>query len=1043
MDPIASFSGLTSGIDWQSLVEQIVQVESRPVTIYEGKIDVAESRKSAWQAFETKVGDLNSAVSALADGSALDSFTTSVTSLTTATGGTPLSASAGAGAIPGTYQVEVLQLATNEKVGSDVYASYSEALGLSGEFLIGGVAVQVTAEDSLSDIVSTLNRANTGSNASGVSAALISNVSGNYQIVLTSVASGAEGIDLADGERGVLRSLGFLDSTTAVKNQTSNGARSDGLVSSSQTVSTLMGLSSSPSAGSVTLAAGSSNPFSVSLDLSSMSLSDIASAINTAAATAGSAVTASVVSETDDDGAVSFHLDIDGTTSFTDANGILETLGILEGGRGDVSQVIQSASAFTDGDASTTATASTLLSDLWVDGASASVSVGDTLSLSGTRGDGTTFTKTYTVGAGDTLQNLLDELNSATDGYGYGDRTATASIGAGGNLVVTDSQGGSSRLALSVVANNEGGGTLDFGDMSVSESGRSREIVAGQDAQIEVDGNFVSQSSNTITEVIPGVTMKLLSASENVATIDVTRDTNAVVDLIQGFVSSYNAVEEWVSDQFSGAGSEEGVENKPLSGDGVLRQMRSYLRSAMQTVLDDAVGGDMNRLGAIGVEITQDGTYEVDQTVLKAALESDPEAVTRLFGVFGSGSVSSLSYVDSGDETVSGDYDVEITQAATQGTVTGTGFGGTYVDDGTADTLTIKDLGTNSEYDISLSNGMTLTEIVSAINDEMGTPQVHQVQATEAMYSDAVGTLATDDTLLQDLYKSDGTSFGVADGDTLTFSGTLKDGSSFLETFSVTDVTSQTLGDLRASLASAVGSTETVTWESGLLTVTGRESGRSSMSLSISSDNAGGGSLTFGTVDTVTEGREAGNITASEDGGELKLLHSSYGSSVGFEISFAAGGADGSASLGITAGSYSGLDVAGTIGGYAATGSGQVLTGADDTDVAGLMIEYAGADTGSVGTMTFSRGVASALEVASDFLLGTGDGTIDGVLDGIDPLIEGYNTRIERLEAQIETRRQELIRRFAAMEEALASAQAQSQWIASQFSALNASSSQQ
>jgi len=93
--------------------------------------------------------------------------------------------------------------------------------------------------------------------------------------------------------------------------------------------------------------------------------------------------------------------------------------------------------------------------------------------------------------------------------------------------------------------------------------------------------------------------------------------------------------------------------------------------------------------------------------------------------------------------------------------------------------------------------------------------------------------------------------------------------------------------------------------------------------------------------------------------------------------------------------------------------------------------------------MTFSRGIGSALELASDFLLGTGDGTIDGVLKGIDPLIEGFNDRIERLESQIETRRQELIRRFAAMEEALTKAQAQSQWIASQFAALNASSSQE
>ena len=63
-----------------------------------------------------------------------------------------------------------------------------------------------------------------------------------------------------------------------------------------------------------------------------------------------------------------------------------------------------------------------------------------------------------------------------------------------------------------------------------------------------------------------------------------------------------------------------------------------------------------------------------------------------------------------------------------------------------------------------------------------------------------------------------------------------------------------------------------------------------------------------------------------------------------------------------------------------ATGNGQILTGAEDSSVEGLMIRYEGADTGIVGEMLFSRGVASAVESAADRILGSGEGSIDGII---------------------------------------------------------------
>jgi len=1033
MDPILTFSGLASGVDWTSMIDSIIAVESQPIHRYQEQISEAEARAAAWNAFRGKVQTLETQAAALAGDSAFDAYDTSVTFLGT---DTPLTAQAGADAVPGSYEAKVVQLATREKVGSDVFSSRTSALGLAGEFMIGGRAVSVSAEDSMNDIVEAINRVNTGVNGSGVTASVLYRGSDAYSIVLTADETGATGVGLADTSGDVLKSLGFLDTTTTIKHQTSNGATSDTFSSSASAVAGSLGLASPPASGDVTISG-----FTVTLDLATMSLDDVASAINTAAAGAGSSVTATVVTEVQEDGTRRYYLDIDGTTAFSDTNGILETMGLLEAGRSDVAQVVSSGMAFTDGDASTVADASTRLSDLWVNGADSGVQAGDTLTLSGTRGDGSSFTVTYTVGSNDDLQDLLDALNSATEGFQAGDRTATASISTEGRLIVTDDEAGGSWLNLSIVAHNEGGGTLDFGSFSTTQTGRAREITSGQDALLEVDGTFMSRSSNVITDGIPGVTLRLLEAGDTVATIDVARNTQLTAEKVQAFVLAYNELSEWVSDQFSGAGGEEGVATRPLSGDSVLRHMRDSLKNAMLTELDAVVGGDLTRLAEIGIEINKYGTFDLDGAKLLEALENDPLAVERLFGVHGSGSTSTLSYIAAGGETLSGNYQVNISQVATRGAVTSAGFGGTYVDDGTSDTLTITNRSTGSDYQVALSNGMTLTQIIDALNTEFATPKAHAVQATTAMYGDAVGTAATDATLLQDLFEAGGASLGVADGDVITLSGTRANGSSFLTEFVVSDITTQTLGDLRSTVESAIGGSQAVSWENGLLTVTAEEEGASSLSFSITSDNAGGGSLSFGTMDVTTAGRDVANITASDQGGELMIRHGDYGSNYGFDLSFTAGGADGTASLGIAADSYAGLDVEGTIGGYTATGNGQILTGAEDSSVEGLMIRYEGADTGVVGDMLFSRGAASAMENVADLLLGTEQGSIDRLIDNIDPLIERLNERIETLEKRLETRREFLIMKYARLEEALAVLQSQSDWLASQIDNLPSYSS--
>jgi len=1009
-DSLISFSGLASGIQWRDLVDQIVALERQPITKLQTRISNAQLRVAAWTSFSSKVQDLDDAASALnANALLANKVSTSGASVLS-------SASASADATPGTHSVRVHSLATAESLSSSVFTSRTAALSVAGELRINGTRVEILSTDSLNTIASKINTAN-ASGGTGVTASIVTTGSTAHRLVLSSTATGATGIDLVDGAAGALRDLGFLDATVAIKQPTSNGAKSDLFDDSTTTLADLLGFTSPPPMGDVTIGG-----VDVTLDLSTMSLDDVADAINAAAVAAGRGVTATAVS----DGAGK-RLEIHGATQYSDDNHVLEALGVLEGGRSAVAQQVNSDAM--ESASGVPATAGTLLTGLWTGGAAAGVQAGDTFSITGTRGDGTTFSFNYTVGASDTLQDLVDRLNDAGDAFGAGSRTATAFIDADGSIGVTDGTGGSSRLALGIVANNEAGGTLDFGTFGITESGHDRVITAGQDAQIELDGSFITSSSNTVTDVVPGLTLNLSAAdSSSTATVTVARDTDAAIAAVKKLVDAYNTLTDFVNTQLTPPA--DGATAAPLYGDSVLRGMRTTLRSALAGTLDTSVTGGLARLGDIGIEIDRTGHYTLDSSDLRTALLNGAEGVRRLFGVYGAASGSGLSYVDSSDSTTAGTWAVEITQAADYAAITGTGFSGTYVDDGTADVIEIRDTGTNRTYSVSLSNGMTLSDIVDAINAEFDTPLEHTIAAGNALASDAGGTPATDSTLWSDVNISGG-SAGVVAGDAITIAGTKTDGSSFLTTLVVSD--GGTLAELRSAVQNAIGTDVDVSWQGGVLTATSKEAGSKTFTLSVTSDNAGGGSFDLGGVSMTQHGRAAAAITASDDGGQLRIAHDNAGSTAGFEISFTAGGADGTASLGVGAAMYVGQDVIGTIGGFAATGSGTILTGAAGTAVAGLIVGYDGSALGSIGSITFSRGLASRLAVAADRLTGTEAGSIQSLIDRINGSTSSLEDRIENFEARVERRQQALIKRFTAMEEAMATAQSQSAWLEAQI----------
>jgi flagellar hook-associated protein 2 len=140
------------------------------------------------------------------------------------------------------------------------------------------------------------------------------------------------------------------------------------------------------------------------------------------------------------------------------------------------------------------------------------------------------------------------------------------------------------------------------------------------------------------------------------------------------------------------------------------------------------------------------------------------------------------------------------------------------------------------------------------------------------------------------------------------------------------------------------------------------------------------------------------------------------------------------ATLGLSVGTGTdGVDVAGTIGGVTATGSGQTLTA--NGDAAGIQLEITGGLTGSRGTVVFSRGIADQLTSLLESYLDR-DGMINARTEGLNNRIDDINEQRDRLDRRIEILQQRYLTQFTALDTLIGQLQSTSTYLTSQLAAL-------
>ena len=313
-----------------------------------------------------------------------------------------------------------------------------------------------------------------------------------------------------------------------------------------------------------------------------------------------------------------------------------------------------------------------------------------------------------------TLSGIRDAINNANigakaniinDGSGYRLVISSSDTGADSAMRIEtfDSDGNLATTGLSAIAYNE----------NQNGAGNLEETAKGEDAQLQVNGLTITRSSNTVEEVIPGVTLNLKSADVGKqVTVSVAPDTEGIQENIQAFVDAYNEFKKFTDDlmSFDSKTEQAGL----LLGDATIRSVQQQVRALISQPIAGLVGTEYRSLTELGVNTDRNNDYllEFDASVFSRAISKEPESIVSILAKSGSTSDSQITYVNDSINTQAGDYSVEITQLATQakylgGSVGTLDFSLPVVIDENNDNFTINVDGTNEA--VTLAHGTYTT----------------------------------------------------------------------------------------------------------------------------------------------------------------------------------------------------------------------------------------------------------------------------------------------------------------------------------------------
>jgi len=237
---------------------------------------------------------------------------------------------------------------------------------------------------------------------------------------------------------------------------------------------------------------------------------------------------------------------------------------------------------------------------------------------------------TISIGAGDTsLTSVRDKINAA--GAGVVASIVTDASGARLSLRSKDT-GADSAFRITTTETVDDGnaatGLSQLGfDATQADSPMSRTGTAAN-AELTVNGIALTSASNTLTNVVDGITLNLLKPTTSAVAVTVSPDTASVKTAVTNFVTAFNTLASFIATQT--AYDATAKKGGPLQGDQATLALQNQLRNVINQ--SSGASGSWSRLSEIGLTLKADGTLDTNSTKLDNALGNLPELKKLLSG---------------------------------------------------------------------------------------------------------------------------------------------------------------------------------------------------------------------------------------------------------------------------------------------------------------------------------------------------------------------------------------------------------------------------
>ena len=183
----------------------------------------------------------------------------------------------------------------------------------------------------------------------------------------------------------------------------------------------------------------------------------------------------------------------------------------------------------------------------------------------------------------------------------------------------------------------------------------------GSNSNFELNGIAISESTNNITDVVPGVSFTLLNTNPTGSvTLSLATDPTQLSDALQTFVTDYNTLVTQVEAQ-------QGQNAGPLQGDLIINEITTDMQDLV-TYFDPSSSSSIRSLSDLGVTFNDTGQMSFSTSTFNALSDSQISDAFQFLGSANSGFAALASNFTQLSDPVTGLMETQITGYQTENT---------------------------------------------------------------------------------------------------------------------------------------------------------------------------------------------------------------------------------------------------------------------------------------------------------------------------------------------------------------------------------------